>query len=171
MANYFFLCHYFTNAVANAILFHNGKMLYNHWFFVQYFLCRSCDQKDQWKYQKAYPPKLCSFSKQNFSMRFKRKKFRNNSLIFLVFMSLFLSPKTWSNNNSILNKISLKSLDRRKKYYRILVRKQNGKWLGLKVKNQQLLFYQGAFTQNAAFFCEHNLCLDNRVGKNKTQEK
>jgi hypothetical protein len=91
--------------------------------------------------------------------------------MFLVFFMSHFHHQQLDLTTILLNKISLKSLDRRKKYYRILVRKQNGKWLGLKVKNQQLLFYQGAFTQNAAFFCEHNLCLDNRVGKNKTQEK
>ena len=42
MANYFF-----TNTVAtNAILFHNGKMLYNHWFLCSIILCTFCDQKD-----------------------------------------------------------------------------------------------------------------------------
>ena len=117
---------------------------------------------------KKQTPKLCSFNKQNFSMRFRRKKFRHNFLILLVFMSLFSSPTTWSNNNSIWNKTSLKSLEKRKKKKYIiefLLEKT-----GLKVKTSNF-FLPKCFHAKCSVFCEHNLCLDNRGGKNKTQEK
>jgi hypothetical protein len=71
-----------VNAVAtNAILFHNGKMLYNHWFLFNNFV-HILWPKRPWRISKSKPPKLCSFNKQKFSMRFRRKKFRHNSLIF-----------------------------------------------------------------------------------------
>ena len=103
--------------------------------FCSIILCTSCDQKDHGKHQKANPK---TFNKQNFSMRFRRKKFRHNFLILLVFMSLFSSPTTWSNNNSIWNKTSLKSLEKRKKKKYIiefLLEKT-----GLKVKTSNFFF-------------------------------
>ena len=91
--------------------------------FCSIILCTSCDQKDHGKYQKSKPPKLCSFNKQNFSMRFRRNKFRHNFLIFLVFMSLFYHLQFGL--TTILYEIkSLSNLSKKEKiYYRILVRK------------------------------------------------
>jgi len=84
-------------------------------------------------------------------------------------MSLFSSPTTWSNNNSIWNKTSLKSLEKRKKKKYIiefLLEKT-----GLKVKTSNFFFYQSAFTQNAAFFVSIICAWIIEVEKNKTQEK
>lgn len=132
MANYFF-----TNAVANAILFHNGKMLYNHWFLFNNFV-HILWPKRPWKTSKSKPQNFVPLISKNFTMRFRRKKFRHNFLILLVFMSLFSSPTTWSNNNSIWNKTSLKSLEKRKKKKYIiefLLEKT-----GLKVKTSNFFF-------------------------------
>ena len=82
-------------------------------------------------------------------MRFRRKKFRHNFLIFLVFMSLFLHLQL--DLTTILYEIksfsNLSKKERRKNILQNFCQKKTG----LKVKTSNF-FYQSAFTQNAAFF-------------------